>query len=216
MNQMKKALSTIFLSSTLLLAACADDQQPAEDTTTPEEENTTEEVVDETTVEESTDDATTEDPIEVTMINSDEEESGTATFTETEEGVTLTYEFTGLPEGEFGMHIHETGSATAPDFEDADSHWNPSDVEHGVDSETGPHLGDLPNIVVDSSGEVSGEELLEDVTLAEDPAEGQYSLHNDGQGTTLIVHDGADDYETQPTGDAGDRQLAGVIIPVSE
>ncbi len=208
---MKKALSTLFLSSTLLLAACANNQQPAEDTTAPEEDAATEEMVDETTPEEAT-----EETIEVTMINSDEEESGTATFTETEEGVTLTYELNNLPEGEFGMHIHETGSATAPDFEDAGSHWNPTDVEHGINSETGPHLGDLPNIVVDSSGEVSGEELLEGVTLAENPAEGEYSLHNDGQGTTLIVHDGTDDYETQPTGDAGSRQLAGVIIPSNE
>lgn len=213
---MKKALSTIFLSSTLLLAACADTQEPAEDAATTDEESTTEEVVDETTTEEATDEMAAAEPIEVTVMNSDEEESGTVTFTETEEGVTLTYEFTGLPEGEFGMHIHETGAATAPDFEDAGSHWNPTDVEHGVNSETGPHLGDLPNIVVDSSGEVSGEELLENVTLSEEPAEGEYSLHNDGQGTTLIVHDGADDYETQPTGDAGSRQLAGVIIPASE
>lgn len=213
---MKKIVSTLFLSSTLLLAACANDQQPADDTATTDEESTTEEVVDETTVDEVIDDSETEETVEVTMLNSEGEESGTATFTETDEGVTLTYEFFNLPEGEFGMHIHETGSATAPDFEDADSHWNPSDVEHGVDSETGPHLGDLPNIVVDSSGEVSGEEVLENATLAGEPAEGEYSLHNDGQGTALIVHDGADDYETQPTGDAGDRQLGGVIIPTSE
>ena len=137
---MKKIVSTLFLSSTLLLAACANDQQPADDTATTDEESTTEEVVDETTVDEVIDDSETEETVEVTMLNSEGEESGTATFTETDEGVTLTYEFFNLPEGEFGMHIHETGSATAPDFEDADSHWNPSDVEHGVDSETGPHL----------------------------------------------------------------------------
>lgn len=212
---MKKTLSTLLLSTTLLLAACGDDQQSTEDTTAPDEDSTTEEVVDETTNEETTDDTESVEPVEVTMLNLDNEESGTATFTETDEGVTVAYDFYNLPEGEFGMHIHQTGSATAPDFEDADGHWNPTDVEHGVDSETGPHLGDLPNVVVDESGEVSGEELIEGATLAEEPAEGQYSLHNDGQGTALILHDGADDYESQPTGDAGDRQLGGVIIPTS-
>ena len=213
---MKKTLSTLFLSSALLLAACANDQDTTDDTATTDEADTTEEVVDETTVEETTDDTVMEESVEVTMLNADGEESGTATFSETEDGVTLTYAFTNLPEGEFGMHIHETGLATAPDFGDADGHWNPADVDHGINSETGPHLGDLPNIVVDSSGEVSGEELLEEATLAEDAPEGKYSLHNGGQGTALIVHDGADDYESQPTGDAGDRQLGGVIIPKSE
>lgn len=213
---MKKTLSTLFLSSALLLAACANDQDTTDNTSTTDDADTTEEVVDETTVEETTDDAEIAEQVEVTMLNSDGEESGTATFTETEDGVTLNYSFSGLPEGEFGMHIHETGLATAPDFSDADSHWNPSDVEHGINSKTGPHLGDLPNIVVDSSGEVSGEELLEGATLAEEAPEGKYSLHNGGQGTALIVHDGTDDYESQPTGDAGDRQLGGVIIPKSE
>ncbi len=210
---MKKTLSTLLLSSSLLLAACAG-EQPAEDTTAPGEETTTEEMTTEDTTAETTTEETAEvEPVEVTMLNSEEEESGTATFTETADGVEVAYEFTGLPEGEFGMHIHETGAATPPDFEDAGGHWNPTDVEHGTNSETGPHLGDLPNIVVDSSGEVSGEELIADATLAEEAAEGKYSLHNDGQGTALIVHDQADDYESQPTGDAGNRQLGGVIVP---
>jgi Cu-Zn family superoxide dismutase len=212
---MKKTLSTLFLSSALLLTACATDQ-PAEETPTTTEDSTTEEVVDETPVDETTEEPTDVEPVEVTMVNSDNEESGTVTLTETEEGVQLTYELHNLPEGEFAMHVHETGSATAPDFEDAGSHWNPTDVEHGTDSETGPHLGDLPNIEVDSSGEISGEELLENVTLAEEAPEGKYSLHNDGQGTALIVHEGADDYVSQPTGDAGGRQLGGVIIPSSD
>lgn len=210
-TNMKKILSTLFLSSALLLAACANDQDTTDDTGTIDDADTTEEVAEDTT-----DEAVTAETVEVTLLNADGEESGTATFAETENGVTLTYDFYNLPEGEFGMHIHETGLATAPDFGDADGHWNPADVEHGVNSETGPHLGDLPNIVVDSSGEVSGEELLEEATLAEDAPEEKYSLHNGGQGTALIVHDGTDDYESQPTGDAGDRQLGGVIIPKAE
>lgn len=213
---MKKILAATLLSTTLLLAACSDvetpqDEDPAiEDPATEEVTPAPEEVEESENAAES--DAT-EDSVEVTMLNSDDEESGTATFTETADGVTISYAFTNLPEGEFAMHIHETGQATAPDFADAGGHWNPADVEHGADSETGPHLGDLPNIEVDSSGEVSGEIMIADATLAEEAAEGKYSLHNDGQGTALIVHEGADDYVSQPTGDAGDRQLGGVIVP---
>lgn len=219
---MKKILSATILGTSLLLAACADTEQPVEEDPAVEEPATEEVVPEEETTEEeaveedATEEETAEESVEVTMFNSDNEESGTATFTETDEGVTFEYAFTNLPEGEFAMHIHETGRATAPDFEDAGSHWNPSDVDHGSESETGPHLGDLPNIMVDSSGEVSGEETIADATLAEDAAEGQYSLHNDGQGTALIVHEGADDYVSQPTGDAGDRQLGGVIVPANE
>lgn len=154
------------------------------------------------------------DKLLVTMLHIDGNERGTATFTETETGIKLEYAFHSLPEGEFAMHIHETGLATPElQFTDADGHWNPTGAPHGHLSEDGPHLGDLPNIVVNPSGEAQGEEFIEGATLLEDAPEGQYSLYNGGRGTTLIVHVGPDDYISQPTGDAGDRQLGGVIIP---
>ncbi|MBZ6527919.1 superoxide dismutase family protein [Aerococcaceae bacterium DSM 111021] len=147
--------------------------------------------------------------VETDVINSDEEVIGTATFREDQEGlVTVELELEGLEEGEFGMHIHEVGLATAPTFEDAGSHFNPTDVEHGTDSETGPHAGDLPNLMVGEDGTVSETIEIPDVTL--DP-EGENTL-NSTDGTTLIIHTEADDYETQPTGDAGDRQAAAVIF----
>lgn len=122
-------------------------------------------------------------------------------------------ELEGLPEGEYGMHIHKVGMATAPTFEDAGSHFNPTDVEHGTNSETGPHVGDLPNLEVPEDGTVSETVDIPNTTLKEG---GENSLHNNGQGTALIVHSDADDYESQPTGDAGDRMLGGVIIEGSE
>lgn len=152
--------------------------------------------------------------ITVKMLNTDGKESGTAKFTETQDGLEIDYSFENLPEGEFAMHIHETGLATpSKGFTDADSHWNPSNVEHGHETDSGPHIGDLPNIVVGSDGKVSGQEIIAKAVLSEDAPKGKYSLHNDGNGTTLIVHVGADDYKSQPTGDAGDRQLGGVIVP---
>ena len=145
----------------------------------------------------------------VKMLNRKGEDAGTATFTEVDDGVKLAVDFHGLPEGVLAMHVHETGAATPPDFKDADSHFNPTGAKHGMHSEGGPHLGDLPNIEVPASGQFKGEYLLKDVTMERDA---KNSL-NRKQGTALIVHEGKDDYVSQPTGAAGGRQLGGVIFP---
>ena len=142
------------------------------------------------------------------MINRKGEDAGKAVFTEVDNGVIVEVEFQGLPEGEFAMHIHEVGLATAPDFTDAGSHFNPTGAEHGIHSEKGPHVGDLPNIHVPASGEFKGKYVIQHTSLTE----GEKNTLNQEDGTTLIVHVGADDYKSQPTGDAGDRQLAGVIF----
>lgn len=153
------------------------------------------------------------EPVEVEMLNTDGDSLGTATFEETEDGVTLTLDLEGLPEGEYGMHIHEVGTATPPTFEDAGSHFNPTDVEHGTESETGPHLGDLPNLEVGEDGTVSMTIDVPGVTLQPDSE----NTLNTETGTSLIIHTEADDYESQPTGDAGDRMAGGVIFaPLTE
>lgn len=158
---------------------------------------------------EATDDKEYDFEVETKVINTDEEEIGTATFKQDTDGVvTLELKLEGLEAGEYGMHIHTVGLATAPTFEDAGGHFNPEDVEHGTESETGPHAGDLPNLVVGEEGTV--EETIEIPNVSLDP-EGENTL-NSTDGTTLIIHEGTDDYTTQPTGDAGDRQAAAVIF----
>ncbi|WP_195853515.1 superoxide dismutase family protein [Aerococcus tenax] len=152
-----------------------------------------------------------DEKVVVNMLNQKGEDSGTATFEEGDGKVKVTVDFHGLPEGEFAMHIHEYGAASPEEeFADAKSHFNPTGVDHGKKSENGPHLGDLPNIEVPASGDFKGVYEIEGLSLKEDA---KYSLHNDGNGTALIVHTGADDYISQPTGDAGGRQLGGVIFP---
>lgn len=197
----------------MLLAACGDTgTEETETPTEPEQTEQTETTDSATETEEEASELTETqevDSVTVDMVNSDGEQIGTAVFEEsTEHGVTLNLNLEGLPAGEYGMHIHEVGSATPPDFEDAGSHFNPTDVEHGINSETGPHVGDLPNLVVPEDGVV--EEMIEvpNTTLQPD---GENTLNNE-KGTALIIHTQADDYESQPTGDAGDRQAGGVIF----
>lgn len=145
--------------------------------------------------------------MEVDIENTDEENVGTATLTEEDEGVLVNFKGENLSKGTHGFHIHEKGECEAPDFESAGDHFNPDDADHGFDEEDGPHAGDMPNIAVGEDGKVHQSFLLEDVTLDTDD---DYSLVDD-KGTALVIHEEADDSESQPAGDAGDRMACGTI-----
>ncbi|SDI49253.1 superoxide dismutase family protein [Alteribacillus bidgolensis] len=182
-----------------------------------EDEDTdgTEEETSEGTENESTEqeEAANQDPITVSLMNGEENEIGTANLEETDEGIKIQLEASGLPEdSEHGFHIHETGKCEAPDFESAGGHFNPDDSDHGFDSEDGPHAGDLPNITTNENGQVSEEFTVEDVTFAS----GQENSLLDEDATALVIHEEADDYESQPSGDAGDRLACGVIEEQTE
>ncbi len=161
-------------------------------------------------------DAATQEPseeIEVTMYDTEETEIGTAVFSEADDGLTIALEAEGLEPGEHGMHIHDAGMCEGPDFESAGSHFNPTDASHGFDHEDGPHAGDLENIEVAEDGTVSTEVPAENVTILDEDAETSLKTES---GTSLIIHSGADDYESQPSGDAGDPVACGVIAEPQE
>lgn len=152
--------------------------------------------------------------IEVTMYDTEEEPIGTAVLSESEEdGLTIALEAEGLEPGEHGMHIHDAGMCEGPTFETAGSHFNPTDASHGFDHEDGPHAGDLENIEVAEDGTVSTEVPAENVTILDEEVE--TSLMTDS-GTSLIIHSDADDYVSQPSGDAGDPVACGVITEPQE
>lgn len=143
----------------------------------------------------------------VTLMDTDEEEVATATLTESDSGVNVALKGENLPPGEHGFHIHETGSCELPDFKSAGSHYNPTDAKHGMDVPEGPHAGDMENIKVAEDGTVDTEVTAEMVTLKKDEDNTLFTEKN----TALVIHSGADDYETQPSGDAGDRIACGVV-----
>lgn len=145
-------------------------------------------------------------PIEVDMINREGEVTGKAFISETEKEVKIDLKMEGLTPGTKAIHIHETGLCEVPDFTSAGAHFNPKKRKHGFDNPEGFHAGDLLNIEVDENGKVNAEILAPNVTLAE----GENSLL-DSDGSALVIHENADDYKTDPAGNAGDRIVCGVI-----
>jgi len=141
-----------------------------------------------------------------TLKNAAGEQVGTATLTARNGTVLITATFSKLPPGMHALHIHTTGSCTAPDFTSAGGHFNPAGKKHGKDNPEGAHAGDLPNFEVDASGAGKVSTGVSGVSLGEGPD----SLFHTG-GTALVVHGAADDYKTDPAGNAGPRIACGVI-----
>lgn len=144
---------------------------------------------------------------ELTMMDGDEEEIGTATLTEGDEGVNIALDLENLSPGEHGFHIHNAGVCEGPAFDSAGDHYNPTDANHGFDDPDGPHAGDLENLEVSEEGTVETEVTADMVTLEE----GAETTLQPEEGTSLIIHSEADDYESQPSGDAGNPIACGVI-----
>lgn len=130
---------------------------------------------------------------------------GEATLEQSGDGVRIKATFTGLPPGSRAFHIHQVGKCEPP-FESAGAHFNPTGKQHGKDNPRGPHAGDLPNIEVSGNGRATVEVVARGVSL-----EGGAGNLLDANGSALVVHKGADDYKTDPAGNAGDRIACGVI-----
>jgi superoxide dismutase, Cu-Zn family len=119
--------------------------------------------------------------------------------------VQISATFRGLPPGPHAFHIHEVGKCDPP-FESAGAHVNPTGKQHGKDNPAGPHGGDLPNLEVPSSGGVKFDVTVKGLSLDGGPA----GLL-DADGAALVVHEGADDYKSDPAGNSGKRLACGVI-----
>lgn len=145
--------------------------------------------------------------INAPILNVDGNEIGNVTFTENSKGLTIDIKAEGLKPGLHGTHIHETGVCTPPTFESAGSHFNPTSKEHGFDNPKGYHLGDLPNLEVDEDGKVNVSLRLTDITLKQ----GLDNSILDKDGSALVIHEGPDDYETDPAGNSGARIACAAI-----
>ena len=131
---------------------------------------------------------------------------GEARISRMDGGLNLILSVTGMPPGNHGVHIHQTGKCDAPDFKSAGGHWNPTDKEHGLANDNGSHMGDFVNLEVAADGTGSLERPIKGATL-----EGGANALLDSDGAAFIVHAGQDDQMTDPSGDSGDRIACGVF-----
>jgi Cu-Zn family superoxide dismutase len=133
--------------------------------------------------------------------------SGNIVFKEENGKVTLTAVLSGLDEGEHAIHIHEKADCSSPDGKSTGGHWNPTAQPHGKwGVAEGYHKGDIGNFIADANGNGT-------ITFSTDEwCIGCGDPIKDILGKAVIVHQGVDDFVTQPTGAAGGRISCGGII----
>ena len=134
---------------------------------------------------------------------------GTATFTATSHGVLIQFDLKGLTPGPHAIHIHTSGNCDAKvAFTSAGPHFSPEPNKmHGFFAAHGTHAGDLPNEFAASDGTLHASVISNAFSLGN----GKKSIF-DRDGASIVVHAKADDYMSQPAGNAGDRVACGVIM----
>ena len=129
-------------------------------------------------------------------------DAGKAVAQEADGGLRVTVEVGGISPGAHGAHVHTTGKCDAPEVTTAGGHWNPTARKHGLENPEGPHAGDMPNLTVGADGRGTLTFML--------PA-GTYEGLLDEDGAAFVVHAGADDLKTDPSGNSGGRIACGVF-----
>ena len=120
---------------------------------------------------------------------------GMVSFVPGRRGVRVTAEITGLPEngsGFFALHIHEGRSCSGQGFPETGGHFNPGRQSHPL------HAGDLPPLL-----NCHGSAYLF--------VETDRFIIPEIIGKTVVIHSEADDFRSQPAGNAGEKIACGVI-----
>ncbi|HEY4552504.1 MAG TPA: superoxide dismutase family protein [Bacillaceae bacterium] len=144
--------------------------------------------------------------LDVDMKNPDGDSLGKITLEQKADGLKLSGDLQGLPQGDLAIHIHDKGKCKPPDFLSAGNHFNPEKKEHGLMNQKGAHAGDLPNLSVDEEGTAKVDTMAKGATLED----GKMSLYTK-EGTSIVIHDKPDDGKSQPAGDSGKRIACGEI-----
>ena len=138
---------------------------------------------------------------------SDSNVQGMVKFVEKDGQVSMSASFSGLSPGEHAIHIHEKADCSSADGKSTGGHWNPTAEPHGKWGDAGGfHKGDIGNFLAneDGSAEVSFETDAWCIGCG-DP-------NKDILGKAVIVHQGVDDFTSQPSGAAGARiSCTGII-----
>lgn len=196
---MKKA-SIFILALTLSFAvACKGEKKETETTTEAEVEKT--EAQSETTTSEAKHASVSLESKSNSTV------TGTVTFTQEGDIVTMVATISGLSEGTHAIHLHEKADCSSDDGKSSGGHWNPTAQPHGKWGATeGFHKGDIGNFEADADGNGS-------ITFTSDQwCIGCGDDTKDILGKAIIVHQGTDDFTSQPSGAAGTRVSCGGVI----
>ena len=132
---------------------------------------------------------------------------GKVLLTEENGEVTLAVSIYGLTPGLHAIHIHEKADCSAADGTSTGGHWNPTFAPHGKwGAEEGYHKGDIGNFEANENGQGTITFTTNEWCI------GCGDENKDILGKAIIIHQGVDDFTTQPTGNAGGRVSCGGII----
>jgi len=138
---------------------------------------------------------------------SDSKVNGTVIFKENDGVVTMSATMTGLSEGTHAIHLHEKADCSSADGKSAGGHWNPTNQPHGKWGDSaGYHKGDIGNFEVAADGRGTISMNTDEWCI------GCGDEEKDIMGKAVIVHQGTDDFKSQPSGAAGSRVSCGGII----
>lgn len=138
---------------------------------------------------------------------SDSKASGSVVFKEEDGNVTFTAVIGGLSEGTHAIHIHDKADCSSADGKSTGGHWNPTNEAHGKWGATeGYHKGDIGNFEADENGNGTISTTTSEWCI------GCGDPKKDIVGKAIIVHQGVDDFTSQPSGAAGARIACGGII----
>ena len=138
---------------------------------------------------------------------SDSNVKGTVIFTEADGKVSMTAMLSGLSAGEHAIHIHDKADCSSADGKSTGGHWNPTSTPHGKwGAAEGYHKGDIGNFTADEAGLATKEFTTDEWCIGCDDDTKNIV------GKAVIVHQGVDDFTSQPSGAAGARVSCTGII----
>lgn len=114
-----------------------------------------------------------------------------------------------LPDRKYAIHVHEHGDCTTPEASGA--HFDPGNSNHHGEPGGSPgahHAGDLPNLTTDDDGVGH----IDFTTNALGIGSSDFSV----LGHAIVIHADSDDFETQPSGNSGQKIACGVIRMLAE
>jgi Cu-Zn family superoxide dismutase len=193
-----KKIHIIALSMILVLAYSCKDGKKTEKEGKDATDEPVEEIVEEVNVE----------VIKFSMQpKSDSNVQGEVVFTEENGMVMMKATLSGLSAGEHAIHIHEKADCSSDDGKSSGGHWNPTHEPHGKwGAAEGYHKGDIGNFTADAEGNAIVEFSTDQWCIGCDDA------NKNILGKAVIVHQGVDDFTSQPSGAAGARVSCTGII----